>query len=90
MALGFSHNVNTKFGYSAALRYRESKADRRNGFAIPNTGGEWLDLVPAISYAVSDKLNVGLSGRVPLRRDLNGALQFTTSYSYSVSVTYGF
>ena len=89
LALGFSQNVNTKFSYSAALRYRSATADRRHNFAIPNTGGKWLDLVPAISYAVSDRLSVGLSGRVPVRRDLNGALQFTTSYSYALSLTYG-
>jgi len=87
-ALGFSQSVGTKFGYSAALRYRETTADERFGFDIPNSGGQWLDFVPAVQYSVSDKVNIGLSGRVPLARDLDGALQFTTSYSYAFTMTY--
>lgn len=89
-AVGFSQSVGTRFGYSTALRYRTTRADKRNGFTIPNTGGEWLDLVPALTYSLSDALDIGLAGRIPLHRKLNGALQFTTSYSYSLSLTYGF
>lgn len=90
LSLGFSHSIGTKFGYSAALRYRHTDADTRLGFKIPNTGGEWLDFVPAIQYAVTDSLRLGLSGRIPVARNLNGALQFTTSYSYGFTITYGF
>lgn len=90
VAVGFSQSIATRFGYSASLRYRATRGDQRAGFTIPNTGGEWLDFVPAIQYAVTDSLNVGLSGRIPVVRHLNGALQFTTSYSYALSLTYGF
>lgn len=85
---GMSQNIGTRFSYSASLRYRNTTADQRNGFEIPNTGGEWLDFVPALQYSITDKLNVGLSGRVPVARDLDGAIQFTTSYSYALSLTY--
>lgn len=87
-SLGMSQSMGSKFSYAAAVRYRRTQPDRRLGFDIPNTGGEWLDFVPALQYAVTDKLNVALSGRLPIARDLNGAIQFTTSYSYSVSFTY--
>lgn len=86
--LGFSQNVNTKFSYSAGMRYRTTTADARNSFDIPNTGGEWVDFVPAIQYQVSDDLSIGVSGRVPVSRQLDGVLQFTTSYSYAVSFSY--
>ena len=89
-AFGFSQSIGVKFGYSVALRYRTTRADRRFGSAIPNTGGEWLDFVPSIQYAFTDRLNLGLSGRIPVVRDLNGVLQFTTSYSYGFSLAYGF
>jgi hypothetical protein len=89
-AFGLSQSMGSRFGYSAALRYRTTRADRRFGFAIPNTGGEWLDFLPAVQYAVTDNLNIGLSGRIPVTRKLDGVLQFTTSYSYALSVTYGF
>ena len=89
-SLGISQSIGTKFGYSAAFRYRTTEADRRFGFEIPNTGGDWLDFVPAVQYSVSDELKLGLFGRIPVSRDLNGTLQFTTSYSYGLSLTYGF
>jgi len=86
--VGMSQSIGTKFGYSAGLRYRSTTADNRFDFDIPNTGGEWLDFVPAIQYGVSDKFGIGLSARIPLARELDGALQFTTSYSYALSLTY--
>jgi hypothetical protein len=90
LALGFSQSIGTKFSYSTAMRYRTTRGDQRQGFTIPNTGGKWLDFVPAVAYSVTDNLNVALSGRIPIERELKGALQFTTSYSYSLSFTYGF
>ena len=89
-ALGISQSIGTRFGYSVALRYRTTKADRRFDFEIPNTGGKWLDLIPAVQFAITDRLNLGLSGRIPVARDLNGVLQFTTSYSYALALSYGF
>lgn len=89
-AIGFSHSVGTRFGYSTALRYRTTRSDRRFGFDIPNTGGQWLDFIPGIQYAVTDQLSLVLSGRIPVARKLNGVLQFTTSYAYSFSLSYGF
>ena len=88
VSVGFSHSVGTRFSYSAGLRYRTTTADQRNDFDIPNTGGEWLDLTPAVQYRINDALSATLSGRVPLARDLDGALQFTTSYSYALSLVY--
>ncbi|MBL4582844.1 MAG: transporter [Gammaproteobacteria bacterium] len=87
-SVGISQSIGTRFGYSAGLRYRATDADERNGFEIPNSGGEWLDFVPAIQYGVTDDLTLSLSGRVPVARNLEGALQFTTSYSYALSMTY--
>jgi len=89
-ASGISQSIGTKFGYSVALRYRTTRADSRFGFSIPNTGGQWLDFVPAVRYSFNEHLSLGLSGRLPLARKLNGVLQFTTSYSYALSVSYGF
>ena len=89
-AMGIGHSIGTRFSYSAAIRYRSTKADQRFGFNIPNTGGKWVDFVPAISYAITDKFRLGVSGRIPVARNLNGVLQFTTSYAYAVSASYAF
>lgn len=89
-ATTIGHSIGTKFGYSAGLHYRTTRADTRFGFAIPNTGGQWLDFIPAVRYNFNDHLSFGLSGRIPVARKLKGVLQFTTSYSYAFSVSYGF
>ena len=90
IAFGLSQSLGNRFGYSAGLRYRTTRADRRSGFTIPNTGGKWLDFVPAVQFAVTDNLDLSLFGRIPVARDLKGVLQFTTSYSYGLSLIYGF
>jgi long-subunit fatty acid transport protein len=90
IATGISHNIGTRFSYSAVIRYRTTKADQRGEFAIPNTGGKWVDFVPAVSFTIIDSLSLSVFGRLPLARDLNGVLQFTTSYSYGVALSYGF
>ena len=87
---GMSQSVNTWFSWSAGLRYRKAQADQRTGFDIPNTGGKWLDFIPALQFNITDNFSLALSGRYPLWRDLNGALQFTTSYSYALSLSYAF
>ncbi len=90
LSAAISQNANTWFSWSAGLRYRIAQADQRAGFDIPNTGGEWLDFTPAVQFGITDNFSLALSGRYPLWRDLNGALQFTTSYSYALSLSYGF
>lgn len=45
---GISHGLGERFSYSAAVRYRETEPDLRRGFELPNTGGRWLDFVPAL------------------------------------------
>lgn len=90
LSLGISQNIGPRFGYSAAVHYRNAEAHERFGAAIPNTGGEWLDFVPAVHLKAGDRLNLSLFGRIPVARDLDGALQFTTRYSYGFSASYGF
>ncbi len=86
----FSQNFTNGLSYSIGLRYQHTTEDQRFDFDVPNTGGQWLDFTPSISYAFDNGLDVGLSGRVPLKRKLNGVLQFTTSYAYALSFTFGF
>lgn len=89
-SLGMSQSIGTKFAYSAGLRYRTTSSDQRNDFQIPNTGGEWVDFVPAVQYSLTDKFDIGLSARVPVYRKLDGAIQFTTSYSYALTLSYAY
>ncbi|HJN51106.1 MAG: hypothetical protein QGI68_20215 [Pseudomonadales bacterium] len=88
LTLGASHRLESRWGFNGSLKYRKTDRDQRNSTDIPNTGGEWLDFVPAVQYHFTDNLAARLSGRIPVWRDLNDELQFTTTYAYSLSVSY--
>lgn len=90
LAFGGTYQTDTPWGFGAELRYRNADRDQRSSVDIPNTGGEWLDFVPAVQYHYSDNLAGKISGRIPIWRNLNDALQFTTSYSISISISYVF
>ena len=88
ITIGASHRLESRWGFNGSLKYRKTERDQRNSVDIPNTGGEWLDFVPAVQYHFTDNLAARLSGRIPVWRDLNDQLQFTTSYAYSLAVSY--
>lgn len=89
-SLGASYQTQTPWGFNVEVLYRHADRDRRAGTSIPNTGGEWLDLIPAVQYHVNDSTALRLSGRVPLARDLNDQLQFTTKYSVRLTLSWVF
>jgi len=87
-SVGASYLTNSRWGFSGDLRYRNTDRDERNSTDIPNTGGEWMDIVPTVQYHFNESLAARVSARIPVWRDLNDALQFTTSYAYSISISY--
>ncbi len=90
LAGGINYQSESRLAFSVLLRYRTTEADQRNGNKIPNTGGKWIDFVPAVQYSLTENFATKLSGRIPVHRDLKGALQFTTSYSYMITFSYLF
>lgn len=90
LSLGGSYQTDTPWNFGVEMRYRNSDRDQRNSVEIPNTGGQWLDLVPAVQYHFNDKLAGKITARIPVWRDLNDVLQFTTSYSVALSISYLF
>ena len=88
LSVGASYRTSGRWGIIVDFRYRSAKRDERHSVKIPNTGGEWLELVPSIQYHFTDQWAGSLSARLPIWRDLNDALQFTTAYAYSFSLTY--
>ena len=87
-SLGTSYQTDRRWGFSGDIHYRKKDRDERGSATIPNTGGEWVDFIPAVQYHFTDKIAARISARIPLWRDLNDALQFTTSSAYSISVSY--
>jgi len=74
--------------FSIFARYRWADADKRFDGEIPNTGGQWVYLVPSITVNITRNWGVMTEGEIPIYRKLNGFRQFTSTYSISVSVFY--
>lgn len=90
LSLGASYQTQSPWGFNAELLYRSTERDKRAGSSIPNTGGQWLDLVPAAQYHVNEKMALRASAKIPLARDLNDQLQFTTKYALRLTFSYIF
>lgn len=88
--VGGSYQTQTPWALNLELIYRTAERDRRNSVAIPNTGGEWLDIVPTIQYHVTETMALAVAAKIPLTRDLNDALQFTTKYAFRLSLSWVF
>lgn len=85
--LGLSHDATFRLTPSLALRYRSTKADRFNDQDQPNSGGEWLNLLPGVNVNVNSYLKARVSGQIPLYRSIDG-VQFSTSYTFAFSLFY--
>ena len=89
-SLGGSYQTNTAWGFNLEFLYRHAERDQRAAADIPNTGGQWLDIIPAVQYHINESLALRASAKIPLSRDLNDQLQFTTKYAYRLSLSYVF
>jgi len=89
-SIGASYQTQSPWGYNVELLYRQAKRDKRADASIPNTGGEWLDLIPAVQYHINDSMALRASARIPLTRDLNDQLQFTTKYAVRLTFSWVF
>jgi hypothetical protein len=90
ISIGGSYTLKDNWAFVAQLRYRTTQADERNNDEISNTGGEWVDFLPSVQYRANDKSAVSLSARIPVYRNLDGALQFTTSSAITIGYSYAF
>ncbi len=87
--IGTGNSFTDQLGYSLSFRFRYTTSDRRNNQQMPNTGGSWLMINPALTYDLFDQLSFRLSGNIPIYQHLEGT-QPTTSYTASLSVFYSF
>lgn len=90
VSFGGSYQTGTPWGFNLELLYRTADRDQRNSIEIPNTGGDWLDIIPTVQYHVTETLAIRAAAKFPLHRDLNDQLQFTTKYAFRVTLSYVF
>ena len=90
ITFGGAYQTQTPWGFNLELFYRNADRDQRNSVEIPNTGGAWLDIVPAIQYHVTESIALKAAATIPVLRNLNDELQFTTKYAFRLSFSYVF
>lgn len=90
VTVGGNYQTQTPWGFNLELLYRKADRDQRDSVEIPNTGGEWLDIIPAVQYHVTESLALKAAATIPVSRDLNDELQFTTKYAFRLSLSYVF
>jgi hypothetical protein len=76
---------NQIFDPSLSLKYRNAKADNRDGFDLPSTGGDWIFLRPAVIFQMTPKIGIQSNLEIPLYAKLKGT-QVTTTYRINISV----
>lgn len=87
--VGAKDNITADLSYFGTVSYRSTSSDQRNDTKLPNTGGKWIAVEPALQYQLTDGLSIKASGKIPVYQYLNG-LQPTTSYTASFSLFYNF
>jgi len=88
--IGGAYQTQTPWGFNLELLYRNAARDQRDSVDIPNTGGEWLDVIPTVQYHLSENLAIKAAAKIPVSRNLNDQLQFTTKYAFRLSLSYVF
>jgi hypothetical protein len=90
VTLGGAYQTQTPWGFNLELLYRKADRDQRDSVDIPNTGGVWLDIAPAVQYHLTESLALKAAATIPVARNLNDQLQFSTKYAFRLSMSYVF
>lgn len=88
MSLGISEQnlvANILMSYGLNIRYRHSARDVINGHPLPNTGGEWIFLMPTLSWHVSSTTALNLNAEVPFYANIKG-MQLTPTFRINAGV----
>ena len=88
--LGASIQVFERFKPNLRIKYRLRTRDTVEGSNIPNTGGQWLNVIPGVNVSLLPSLSMRVAAELPLYRNLNGTLQSSTNYALSTALFYSF
>lgn len=86
-SLGFNFPI-TAFGDLSLLgKYRNTKQDSFGSDPIPNTGGNWVYIVPGFNFYLTNNLSTSIDAELPVYRNVLGT-QLTTTFTASISFFY--
>ncbi len=94
----FGHSTQAYLGYldqfllgkvlispSLQVKYRHVLEDRISGVELLNTGGQWLYLVPGLSWHIRPKLILNLAPEIPIYSRVNG-IQLSTTFRFQAGI----
>ena len=73
---------------SLRLKHRYQGRDKIEGSAVTSTGGHWVNVIPGINYQLTNQWAIRVAGEIPLYRQLNGGLQYSTRYALKTTLFY--
>ena len=74
---------------SLSLRYRLAAPDRINGQELDNTGGQWINIIPALSWHFRQNIIFHVIPEIPLYSKVTG-IQLTPTFRMQVGIYYRF
>ncbi len=88
--MGITYRLGLSTLASLQVNYRHTNPDQLGDYSLPNSGGQWLFVAPAVNITLFNKVGLGISSQLPVYHQLNGVIQLTTRYSFSLSANYSF
>ena len=84
---GLTYSTDTFLDVTLLTRFRNTSADKFGSDEIPNTGGNWMFLLPGFNVKITNEFTARISGEFPIYTNVSGT-QLTTTFSTSISLYY--
>ncbi len=81
--------ANKTISPSFSLRYRQAWADEINGQVLDNTGGQWINLIPAISWHFRQNTILHFIPEIPLYSNVEG-IQLSPTFRMQLGIYHNF
>ena len=78
---------NLIFDPSLSFRYRLARQDINDGTDLPNTGGDWVFIIPALSYNITPDFSLNATAEFPLFARVDGT-QLSPSFRLNFGLFY--
>lgn len=72
---------------SLSFKYRNAEKDETQGFGIPNTGGDWVFIIPSFSVKLFQNINFIATAELPLNSRPDG-IQLTPTYRLTTGLLF--
>ena len=77
------------FSISLSMRYRRAFADRINNMELDNTGGRWINVIPAIGWNIGPQTILNIIPEIPLFSMVDG-VQLTPTFRIQAGIYHRF